>query len=199
MAWYILGVPAPEYRALFAPFFCAYRIAQVLVCTLLRDLHTTLDAFLADLQLMDCMVMDEISDGKSRVADMRDVQNAVRYPLKSHPWPDDSPWPGDRSRQSLQPSIRSMIPRNVPCAARRFFDSSLPPRLIVGVASSRHRTPWARAAIRVYLHAARRSASPRASATLIPRCCALKTRSRLMSRRASPRSPRACSASNLLC
>ncbi|KAH9984055.1 S-adenosyl-L-methionine-dependent methyltransferase, partial [Russula compacta] len=77
MAWYILGVPAPEYRAHFAPFFRAHKIAQALVCTLMRDPRTPLDVFISELQLMDCTVMDDISGGKRPVPDMHDVQDAI--------------------------------------------------------------------------------------------------------------------------
>lgn len=75
LAWYILGAPAPEYRALFAPFFRAHKIAQALVCTLMRNPHTPLDEFIVELQLTDCLVMNDIY---SRLPDMRDVQDAVR-------------------------------------------------------------------------------------------------------------------------
>lgn len=78
-AWYILGVPAPEYRALFAPFFRAHKIAQVLVCALLRDQSTHLDDFISELQLADCTLRDGVSGGNTRVLDMRDVQDAVRF------------------------------------------------------------------------------------------------------------------------
>jgi len=76
-AWYILGVPAPEYRVLFAPFFRAHKIAQVLVCALMRNQRIPLDEFVVELQLADCMVMDDVSGGNSRVPDMSDVQDAV--------------------------------------------------------------------------------------------------------------------------
>jgi hypothetical protein len=72
MAWYILGVPAPEYHALFAPFIRAHRIAQVLVCMLMHDPRTSLHAFIAKLQLADC--------SNSRSLDMNDVQDAVPLP-----------------------------------------------------------------------------------------------------------------------
>ncbi|KAI9510780.1 S-adenosyl-L-methionine-dependent methyltransferase [Russula earlei] len=74
VAWYILGAPAPEYRALFVPFFRAHRIAQILVCALIRDQRTSLDAFLAELQLTDWTVMDDINN---RLPDMRDIQDAI--------------------------------------------------------------------------------------------------------------------------
>ena len=80
MAWYILGAPAPEYRALFAPFLRAHKIAQALVCTLMREPHTELDAFIVELQLTDCMVMNEVLGDSSRWPDMRNVQDAVRPP-----------------------------------------------------------------------------------------------------------------------
>lgn len=80
LAWYILGAPAPEYRALFAPFFRAHKIAQALVCTLMRDPHTPLDEFIVELQLTDCLVMNDIY---SRLPEMRDVQDAVRCSRRS--------------------------------------------------------------------------------------------------------------------
>jgi hypothetical protein len=79
MAWYILGVPAPEYHALFAPFIRAHRIAQVLVCALIRDPRTPLDAFIAELQLADCTLMD-VSGSDSQLLGMSDVQDAVHLP-----------------------------------------------------------------------------------------------------------------------
>jgi cytosine specific DNA methyltransferase-like protein len=81
VAWYILGAPAPEYRALFAPFFRAHKIAQALVCMLMRDPHTHLDEFIVELQLTDCMVSNDVLGDNSRFPDMRDVQDAVRFPL----------------------------------------------------------------------------------------------------------------------
>lgn len=76
-AWYILGVPAPEYRALFAPFFRAHKIAQVIVCALMRDQRISLDEFVVELELADCMVMADVSGGNSRAPDMSDVKDAV--------------------------------------------------------------------------------------------------------------------------
>jgi hypothetical protein len=87
VAWYILGAPASEYRALFAPFFRAHKIAQALVCTLMREPHTDLDAFIVELQLTDCVVMNDVLGDSSRWPDMRDVQDAVRFP----PQPSSSP------------------------------------------------------------------------------------------------------------
>ena len=87
VAWYILGAPASEYCALFAPFFCAHKIAQAFVCTLMRELHTDLDAFIVELQLTDCMVMNDVLGDCSRWPDQRDVQDAVRFP----PQPSSSP------------------------------------------------------------------------------------------------------------
>jgi len=86
LAWYILGAPAPEYRALFAPFFRAHKIAQALVCTLMGDPHTPLDAFVVELQLTDSMVMGDVLGDSSRFPEMRDVQAAVRcpQPISSH-------------------------------------------------------------------------------------------------------------------
>jgi Cytosine specific DNA methyltransferase replication foci domain len=79
-AWYILGAPVSEYRALFAPFFRAHKIAQVFVCTLMREPQTDLDAFIVELQLTDCMVLNDVLGDSSRWPDMRDVQDAVRFP-----------------------------------------------------------------------------------------------------------------------
>ena len=79
-AWYILGVPASEYRVLFAPFFRAHRIAQVLVCALLRDQRTHLDDYIVELQVADCTLIGDVSGGNSRGLGMRDVQDAVRLP-----------------------------------------------------------------------------------------------------------------------
>ena len=76
-AWYILGVPAPEYRVLFAPFFRAHKIAQVLVCALMRNQRIPLYDFVVELQFADCMVMDDVWGGNSHVPDMSDVQDAV--------------------------------------------------------------------------------------------------------------------------
>lgn len=82
MGWYILGAPAPEYRALFAPFFRAHKIAQALVCTLMRDPHTPLDAFIVELQLTDCMVINDLLGDSSYLPEMGEVQDAVRCPLQ---------------------------------------------------------------------------------------------------------------------
>ena len=76
-AWYILGVPAPEYRVLFSPFFRAHKIAQVLVCALMRDQRIPLDEFVAELRIANCMAMDDVSGGNCRVPDMSDVKDAV--------------------------------------------------------------------------------------------------------------------------
>lgn len=80
MAWYILGAPTSEYRALFAPFFRAHKIAQAFVCTLMREPNTELGAFIVKLQLTDCMVMNDTLGDSSRWPDVRDVQDAVRFP-----------------------------------------------------------------------------------------------------------------------
>ena len=79
MAWYRLGVPAPEYHALFLLFIRAHRIAQVLVCMLMRDPRTPLDAFIAELQLKDCTLMD-VSGSNSQLLRMSDVQDTVHLP-----------------------------------------------------------------------------------------------------------------------
>jgi hypothetical protein len=87
VGWYILGAPASEYRALFAPFFRAHKIAQAFVCTLIREPHTDLDAFIVELQLTNCVVMNDVSGDRSRWPDMRDVQDAVRFPPQPSPSP----------------------------------------------------------------------------------------------------------------
>lgn len=79
-SWYILGAPASKYRPLFAPFFRAHKIAQVFVCTLMREPHTDLDAFIVELQLTDCMVMNDALGDNNRWPDMRDIQDAVCFP-----------------------------------------------------------------------------------------------------------------------
>jgi hypothetical protein len=77
-AWYILGSPTTKYRALFVPFFRAHKIAQVLVCTLMHDQHTSLDDFIAEIQLSGCTLMGNVSGS---ALDMHDVQDAVRLPF----------------------------------------------------------------------------------------------------------------------
>lgn len=87
MGWYILGAPAPEYRALFAPFFRAHKIAQAFVCTLMREPHTDLDAFIVELQLTDWMIMTDVLGDSSHWPDLRDVRDAVRFPPQPSPSP----------------------------------------------------------------------------------------------------------------
>lgn len=198
-AWYILGVPAPEYRALFAPFFRAHRIAQVLVCALVRDQSTHLDDFINELKLADCTRMDDFSSDNTRALDMRDVQDAVRFPSSSGHLTNDSPWHGERSRQSLRPSTHSMTPRRAPYAAPRSFGPSSFRDLALAVAESRRHSRCANSGANVCTRGACRLALPRASATSILPCCGRKTNIRLMLRRASPRSLRACSASSSSC
>ena len=96
-AWYILGLPTPEYRALYTPFFCVHKIAQTLVCALMRDARTPLDAFLDELQLTACVS----TDGSSKILSMRDVNEAVRRDI-SYVCHNayDPPRRGARSRQS---------------------------------------------------------------------------------------------------
>ena len=67
-------VLAAKYRVLFALFFCAHKIAQALMCTLMRDPHTPLDEFIVELQLTDALVMNNVY---SRLPDKHDVQDAV--------------------------------------------------------------------------------------------------------------------------
>jgi len=78
VAWYILGAPAPEYRALFTPFFRAHKIAQAIVCTLMREPHIHLDDFIVELQLTDCMVMNDV------LGDVRDAVRSSSQPSSSH-------------------------------------------------------------------------------------------------------------------
>ena len=77
MAWYILGAPASEYRALFAPFLRAHKIAQAFVCTLMRDPHTDMDAFIVELQLTHCMVMNDVLGDST--AGQTNVMYSKRY------------------------------------------------------------------------------------------------------------------------
>jgi Cytosine specific DNA methyltransferase replication foci domain len=77
-AWYILGSPTQEYRAFFVPFFRAHKIAQVLVCALMHDQRTSIDDFIAELQLSGCTLMGNVSGS---ALDMYDVQDAVRLPF----------------------------------------------------------------------------------------------------------------------
>jgi hypothetical protein len=63
-----------------------HKIAQVFVCTLMREPHTDLDSFIVELQLTDWMVMNDVLGDSGHGPDMRDVQNAVRFPqLSSSP------------------------------------------------------------------------------------------------------------------
>ena len=59
-SWYIIGSPASEYRPRFAPFFRAHNIAQVFVCTLIREPHTDLEVFIVELQFTEspCLHFD---------------------------------------------------------------------------------------------------------------------------------------------
>ena len=50
---------------------------------LMREPQTDLDAFIVELQLMDCMAMNDVLSDSSRWPDMRDVQDAVRFPHPS--------------------------------------------------------------------------------------------------------------------
>ncbi|KAI0296344.1 hypothetical protein B0F90DRAFT_1746816 [Multifurca ochricompacta] len=83
-AWYILGVPAREYATLYAPFFRAQKIAQVLVSALIRDPNTSYDAFLNEIQMVVVVVDAAEAEAKamgtsrgSRVLDSRDVEEAI--------------------------------------------------------------------------------------------------------------------------
>jgi len=74
-AWYILGVPAREYRAYYAPFFRAHKIAQALVCALIGDAHMSLEAFVSELEAGACTAM---ALGSGGTCTPRDLQDAVR-------------------------------------------------------------------------------------------------------------------------
>lgn len=119
-AWYILGVPAPEYRVLFSPFFRAHKIAQVLVCALMRDQRIPLDEFVAELRLANCMAVDGVSGENSRVPDMSDVKDAVLLLFLSCILlaSNDFPRCDERSQQSLRRLTRSTTPQLVLCVAR---------------------------------------------------------------------------------
>jgi hypothetical protein len=195
-AWYILGVPAPEYRALFAPFFRAHRIAQVLVCALLRDQRTHLDDFISELKLTDCTLMGDASGDNTRTLDMRDVHDAVCFPSSFGHLMNDSPWCGERSRQSLRRSTHSMTPWRAPYATPRSFGTSSFHNLALAVAGSRRQSPYANSSTNVCTRGACRIAFPRASATSTLPCCGRKTNIRLMLRRASLRWLQVCSASS---
>ena len=69
-AWYILGLPAREYRAHYAPFFRAHKIAQALVCALISDANISLEAFINDLEA-------SAVTGSSGTCTANDIQDAV--------------------------------------------------------------------------------------------------------------------------
>ncbi|KAI9429370.1 hypothetical protein BJY52DRAFT_1345301 [Lactarius psammicola] len=72
-AWYILGVPAREYRAYYAPFFRAHKIAQALVSALIRDAHMSLEAFVSELEAGACTAMTLDSGGTCTPRDLQDA------------------------------------------------------------------------------------------------------------------------------
>jgi DNA (cytosine-5)-methyltransferase 1 len=74
-AWYILGVPAREYRAYYAPFFRVHKIAQALVCALISDVHMSLEAFISDLEAGTL----SIALGSVGTCTPSDLQDAVRF------------------------------------------------------------------------------------------------------------------------
>jgi hypothetical protein len=111
----------PEYRALYKPFFRAHKIAQTLVCALMRDAHTPLDAFLAELQLTACVT----TDSSSNVLSMRDVNDAVRRDISyAHRKAYDPSRRAARSRQSSPRSTLLTSLRHEPYAVHRFSSSS---------------------------------------------------------------------------
>ncbi|KAH8997167.1 S-adenosyl-L-methionine-dependent methyltransferase [Lactarius hatsudake] len=71
-AWYILGVPAREYRAYYAPFFRAHKIAQALVCALVCDPDMSLEAFVSELEASACSAL-----GSGGTCTPRDLQDAI--------------------------------------------------------------------------------------------------------------------------
>jgi DNA (cytosine-5)-methyltransferase 1 len=75
-AWYILGVPAREYRAYYAPFFRAHKIAQALVCALISDVHLSLEAFISDLE---AGTLTSIALSSGGTCTPSDLQDAVRF------------------------------------------------------------------------------------------------------------------------
>lgn len=48
----------------------------------MRDPHTPLDAFIVELQLTDCMVINDLLGDSSYLPAMGEVQDAVRCPLQ---------------------------------------------------------------------------------------------------------------------
>jgi Cytosine specific DNA methyltransferase replication foci domain len=120
-AWYILGLPTPEYRALYTPFFRAHKIAQTLVCALMRDARTPLEALLDEIALIACVS----TDGNSNVLSMRDVNEAVRRDISYvHCNAYDPSRRGARSRQSSPRLTPSSSPWRDTCAVHRFSGSS---------------------------------------------------------------------------
>lgn len=67
-AWYILGDPASQYRAFYAPFYNAHKIAQHLVSTALAAPDTTYSQFVEDLP----------ADVNQRRIKHEEIRNAVR-------------------------------------------------------------------------------------------------------------------------
>ncbi|KAH9013666.1 S-adenosyl-L-methionine-dependent methyltransferase [Lactarius hengduanensis] len=72
-AWYILGVPAREYRAHYAPFFRAHKIAQALVCALVCDPDMSLGVFVSELEASACTM----ALGSGGTCTPRDLQDAI--------------------------------------------------------------------------------------------------------------------------
>jgi DNA (cytosine-5)-methyltransferase 1 len=78
VAWYILGVPAREYRAYYVEFFRAQKIAQALVCALISDANMSLEAFINDLE---AGAYTAIALGSGGTCTPSDLQDAVCFKL----------------------------------------------------------------------------------------------------------------------
>ena len=81
-AWYILGLPARDYRAYFASFFRAHKIAQALVCALIRDANMSLDAFVSELEAGTGTALALLGSGG--MCTPGDLQDAVRILTPLH-------------------------------------------------------------------------------------------------------------------
>ncbi|KAF8262785.1 S-adenosyl-L-methionine-dependent methyltransferase [Lactarius quietus] len=80
-AWYILGLPSRDYRAYYAPFFRAHKIAQALVCALISDAHMSLEAFISDLEAGACTAMVLGNVGTCTPSDLQDAIPAIHAAL----------------------------------------------------------------------------------------------------------------------
>ncbi|KAH9973348.1 S-adenosyl-L-methionine-dependent methyltransferase [Lactifluus volemus] len=122
------------------PFFRAHKIAQVLVCALMRDAHTPLAAFLAEIQLTVCVDMS----GSTNVLDTRDVKEATPTILAALDTLDETTARTLRSAPLLQlilaPSTGARNPIGAPLPLRprpglRARVCRLPSRLPASVAN----------------------------------------------------------------